>query len=75
MAREWTQDEIDAHNDMFDDCDDEHDDDDWNELMCSMGNDGQCGQAGSEFCDFECPIMAGVRAADRARAARKAKRT
>lgn len=56
-----------------DDCDD-YDDDDWSELMCSMGADGQCGQAGSEHCDFECPIMRGVRAADRARVERKAKK-
>lgn len=25
------------------------------ELNCSMGPDGQCGQAGSEYCDLECP--------------------
>lgn len=25
---------------------------------CHMGNDGQCGAAGSEWCDFECPTMA-----------------
>lgn len=25
---------------------------------CHMGPDGQCGAAGSEHCEFECPIMA-----------------
>lgn len=28
------------------------DDDDWSD--CSMGPDGYCGQAGSEYCEFEC---------------------
>ena len=37
---------------LFDD-----DDFDWVEAMCTMGRDGQCGQAGSEHCDFECPNM------------------
>lgn len=23
---------------------------------CALGPDGQCGHAGSEFCDFECPM-------------------
>lgn len=36
-------------------------DDDWADLMCSLGPDGQCGQAGSEFCDFECPHMWSLR--------------
>lgn len=39
--------------------DDMDDDDDWSELMCSMGPDGQCGQAGSEYCDFDCPYREG----------------
>lgn len=26
----------------------------WLDMTCSLGADGQCGQAGSEFCDFEC---------------------
>lgn len=30
------------------------DDEDWLDMTCSLGPDGQCGQAGSEFCDFEC---------------------
>ncbi len=23
---------------------------------CSMGPDGFCGAAGSEYCEFECPL-------------------
>lgn len=26
------------------------------EMNCSMMADGQCGLAGSEYCDFECPF-------------------
>ena len=26
---------------------------------CSMMPDGQCGQAGSEYCDLECPYRDG----------------
>lgn len=26
----------------------------WLDLSCGLGPDGQCGQAGSEFCDSEC---------------------
>ena len=71
MGRDWPQDVIDAS--MLDD--DAHEgDDDWDELLCSMGRDGQCGQAGSEYCDFECPTMAAVRAEARQRAERKADR-
>lgn len=25
---------------------------------CGMMPDGQCGHAGSEYCEFECPFMA-----------------
>lgn len=25
--------------------------------LCSMHADGQCGAAGSEYCDWECPVM------------------
>lgn len=25
------------------------------EMNCSMGADGQCGQAGSEYCELSCP--------------------
>lgn len=35
-----------------DDCDDEFD--------CGMYPDGQCSKAGSEECDFECPVMAEI---------------
>lgn len=49
-------------DDMLFDDDDTEEDDDWSELMCSMGPDGQCGQAGSEWCDFECPEMRALRA-------------
>lgn len=26
------------------------------EMNCSMDRHGQCGQAGSEYCEFECPF-------------------
>lgn len=29
------------------------------EMNCSIGPDGQCGQAGSEYCDLECPYRDG----------------
>lgn len=32
------------------------DEDDW-PLDCHMHADGQCGAAGSEHCEFECPVM------------------
>jgi len=38
----------------------EADDDDMDGFDCHMGPDGQCGAAGSEMCDFECPIMAAI---------------
>lgn len=48
---------FDDHNDSFDD---EIDEDQMEmleaEMNCSMGPDGQCGQAGSEYCDLECPF-------------------
>lgn len=53
----------------IEDWDGEDFEDEW-EFDCHMGSDGQCGAAGSEDCDFECPIMADVRA----RAKRKAKK-
>ena len=60
-------------DDLFED--DAHEgEDDFDELLCSMGRDGQCGQAGSEYCDFECPIMAAHIAEHRARSLRKEKR-
>lgn len=36
------------------------DDDDDFEFDCGMYPDGQCGKAGSEECDFECPVMAEI---------------
>lgn len=45
---------------------DEMDDDEFALMDCAMGRDGQCGHAGTEFCDFECPEMRRVRAAERA---------
>jgi hypothetical protein len=27
------------------------------DIDCAMGPDGQCGKAGSEECDWECPVM------------------
>lgn len=51
------EDDFDVDDDPeFDDWDDEDDlyDD------CSMGPGGLCGKAGSEECDFECPIMADI---------------
>lgn len=37
--------------------DDEHDcaGDDELEFQCGLRSDGQCSQAGTEHCDFECP--------------------
>lgn len=26
------------------------------EMNCHMHQDGQCGAAGSEYCEFECPF-------------------
>ena len=31
------------------------------EFDCHMGPDGQCGAAGSEMCDWECPTMRAYR--------------
>lgn len=38
-------------------CDEWEDEDNFD---CHMGPDGQCGAAGSEMCDFECPVMAAI---------------
>lgn len=35
--------------------------DEEDEFDCHMGADGQCGAAGSEMCDFECPTMRAYR--------------
>lgn len=44
-------------NDHLDEIDEQSfdDEDDWLELECALGDDGQCGLAGTEHCDFECP--------------------
>ena len=34
---------------------DDDPEDDW-EFDCHLGPDGQCGKAGSEECDWECPM-------------------
>lgn len=64
-------DEYDFDDDpVFDDCDD---DDGLGD--CAMGPDGQCGKAGSEECDWECPIMADIIRKEAAKkAAKKAKK-
>lgn len=62
MPREWTQNDIDAHerhaNDGWcDGCDEPVEQCECSVLMqCGMTTSGQCTSAGSEFCDFECPI-------------------
>lgn len=45
---DFDQDEVDATGD-----------EEW--FDCHMRPDGQCGAAGSEMCDFECPTMAAMR--------------
>lgn len=42
------------------DDDPEFDDADEWEFDCGMDRNGQCGLAGSEECDFECPVMAEI---------------
>lgn len=53
--------------------DDEFDEEDfdWVDALCSMGRDGQCGQAGSEHCDFECPNMRAWREEQRRKLTKK----
>ena len=41
---------------------------------CHMRSDGQCGAAGSEMCDFECPTMREVRAHWRRKEAKHGRR-
>ncbi len=53
MPPKYTQDEIDDMMDYDDDFDDPLDD---AAADCMLGPDGQCGAAGSEWCDFECPL-------------------
>lgn len=63
---QWIDDNIDDDDDDFglDDDDDEFFD-------CHMDRNGQCGKAGSEECDFECPVMAEIHRAEAARRAKK----
>jgi hypothetical protein len=49
----------------YDDNQDDGEDDEW-EFDCHMYPDGQCGAAGSENCEFECPYRAMQRRAERA---------
>lgn len=35
---------------------DDVDDDDFDMMNCAMGADGQCGHAGTEWCDWDCPL-------------------
>lgn len=46
--------------------DDDPDEDDEFEFDCHMYPDGNCGAAGSEDCEFECPYRAEQRRAERA---------
>ena len=39
----------------YDDEEDDPNEDDF-EFDCHLGPDGQCGKAGSEECDWECPL-------------------
>lgn len=55
MPREWTQEEIDQ--DQLGYLSPEEEQEEWDLLNCHMGRDGQCGAAGSEHCDFDCPVM------------------
>lgn len=42
---------------------------------CSMDRNGMCGKAGSEECDFECPVMAAeIRANARKELVKKARK-
>jgi hypothetical protein len=67
-----------SERDAYDHYDqDEPDDepDEYEDFDCHMHGDGQCGAAGSEECDFECPYMRDIRLEQhRQREARKAKR-
>lgn len=51
------------------DCDDPEWEEDEDEFFdCHMDRSGQCGMAGSEECEFECPVMAAVIRRERAKA-------
>lgn len=41
--------------DEWDDDPRDWDDEDGDDFDCHLRPDGQCGAAGSEMCDFECP--------------------
>ena len=45
-------------SDDYPDDDNEYDFDEEYDLLdeCGLGDDGQCSQAGTEHCDFECPM-------------------
>jgi len=43
------------NSEMYEDYDDFDDDDEEPDFDCHMGDDGFCGKAGSEECDFDCP--------------------
>lgn len=42
-------------NDQGIDAIDDLEADAWDEISCGMGADG-CDQAGTEFCEFDCPL-------------------
>lgn len=44
----------------FDDDEPDDDFDDEDNFDCGMTPDGQCMKAGSEECDWECPVMARI---------------
>ena len=50
----------------FDNVDDDEDFD--LPFDCHMGPDGYCGAAGSEDCEFECPVMAEIIRSERVKA-------
>jgi len=58
------------HSVMLDISDDDYgpfgdfDDEDDDTFDCMMGPDGQCGKAGSEECEFDCPTMRAWRRGD-----------
>lgn len=52
----WSQEDIDNEVFLNSEEDDEGDlMDEMADMMCSLDRHGQCGQAGSEYCEFECP--------------------
>jgi len=57
MLRDWT-DEFETEDGDVDFDEDEYFD-------CAMNRRGNCGKAGSEECEFECPYRADQRAAEK----------